>query len=98
MGVPRDNKRRPLGSLEFLLLTMLKPSSSYGEELGRSVGVTSGAAGMTLNRMETKKLVTSQWGKPTAERGGKARRMWLITAAGRAALRQTEAFYSRSKT
>lgn len=42
----------------------------------------------TLQRLETKGLVTSWLGEPRAERGGKARRHFRVEAAGVEAIQQ----------
>ena len=44
---------------------------------------------MTLDRLERKGLLRSRLGEPTAERGGKAKRLYTLAAAGRHALRAT---------
>lgn len=41
---------------------------------------------VTLDRLERKGYVASQFGDPTPERGGKAKRYFAITAAGQRAL------------
>jgi DNA-binding PadR family transcriptional regulator len=40
--------------------------------------------------MESKGLVTSRLGEPTAERGGRAKRFFQVTAAGRLAVRRVQ--------
>lgn len=45
-----------------------------------------GAVSVTLDRLERKGLLRSRLGEPTAERGGKAKRLYLLTAPGRQAL------------
>src|SRR5262249_14725652 len=47
-----------------------------------------GAVYVTLQRMEGKGLVTSRLGEPTAERGGRAKRVFPGTGEGRAAVRR----------
>ena len=44
--------------------------------------------GEALGMVETKGLVASHVGEPTAERGGRAKRYYSVTAAGKRALRQ----------
>jgi DNA-binding PadR family transcriptional regulator len=97
--MPRQN----LGELEqVLLLALLRlDGESYGaavraeilERTGRSI--TPGAIYPTLDRLEERGLLRSRVGSPTAERGGRARRYFKVTAAGqreiRAAWRQTAA-------
>jgi DNA-binding PadR family transcriptional regulator len=43
----------------------------------------------TLQRLETKRLVTTRLGDPRAERGGKPRRLVAVRPAGLAAVRAT---------
>jgi DNA-binding PadR family transcriptional regulator len=84
--MPRHN----LGELEqVLLLALLRlGGESYGAAVraeilattGRSV--TPGAIYPTLDRLETRGLLTSAMGEPTAERGGRARRRFRVTPAG----------------
>jgi DNA-binding PadR family transcriptional regulator len=45
---------------------------------------------VTLDRLERKGYVRSWFGKPTAERGGKAKRCFAVTPAGRRALATVE--------
>lgn len=47
---------------------------------GRDVSI--GAIYATLNRLETKGLVKSRAGEPTAARGGRAKRLFRVTAPG----------------
>jgi DNA-binding PadR family transcriptional regulator len=51
-----------------------------GIDLGRS------SVYVTLDRLERKGYVQSRLGEPTPERGGKAKRCFAITSAGRRAL------------
>lgn len=48
-----------------------------------------GAIYSTLRRLEHKGLVRSYTGKPEAVRGGRAKKHVLLTARGRAAMRET---------
>ena len=97
--MPRQN----LGELEqILLLALLRlGGEAYGaalraeilERTGRSI--TPGAIYPTLDRLEGRGLLRSRIGGATAERGGRARRYFKVTAAGlrevKAAWRQTAA-------
>ena len=51
------------------------------------VRLTRGSIYITLDRLEAKGLVESWFGDPTAEPGGKARRLFRVRPAGTAALR-----------
>ena len=48
--------------------------------------VSPGAIFTTLERLEARGLVTSRYGEPTAERGGRRKRFYQLTAVGRRAL------------
>lgn len=48
--------------------------------------VSPGAIFTTLERLESRGLVTSRYGEPTAERGGRRKRFYRLTADGRRAL------------
>ena len=87
-----------LGSLEhIILLALLRlDGSAHGmmvrreieERTGRDVSI--GAVYATLERLETKGYVSSSIGEPTAERGGRAKRLFRLQAAGRRALQVSE--------
>ena len=55
---------------------------------GRAVSF--GAVYVTLQRLEDKGLVSSWIGEPTAERGGRAKRFFEVTASGRQAVRRVQ--------
>jgi PadR family transcriptional regulator, regulatory protein PadR len=87
-----------LGSLE---LNVLLAVSRLGEEAyglavrqdvmaraGRDYSV--GAIYTTLQRLETKGLVSSLTTAPTPKRGGRSRRQFRVTVAGRSAIRGAE--------
>jgi PadR family transcriptional regulator, regulatory protein PadR len=63
--------------------------SAIEERAGRSVA--RGALYTTLDRLEQKGLLRSRIGEPTAERGGKARRYYTVSARGLASLRAARA-------
>jgi DNA-binding PadR family transcriptional regulator len=78
----------------MVLLSVLRlGDDAYGvtvhEELGRTTGreVRRGAVYVALERLQSKGLVSSSYGSPTSERGGRAKRFYAVEAAGRAALR-----------
>jgi len=58
------------------------------ERTGRNVSI--GAVYATLERLETKGYVSSSIGEPTPERGGRAKRLFRLQAAGRRALQVSE--------
>jgi DNA-binding PadR family transcriptional regulator len=93
-------QRQPvfLGEFEqMVLLAILRlGDEAYAvtirEELGMRVGrqIARGALYTTLERLESKGYLRSKFGDPTAERGGRARRYFFLTARGLAALRSTK--------
>lgn len=92
--MPRDT----LGPFEFEVLSVLQqqPRDAYGvtiherleERSGRSVNV--GSLYVTLERLERKGFVSSQWGEATPERGGRRKRYYKIEASGAKALNRFE--------
>jgi PadR family transcriptional regulator PadR len=88
---------KSLGEFEqMVLLAILQLKGDvYGvpivEEIERRTGrtVSRAAVYVTLRRLETKGLVSSWMGEPTAERGGKSRRHVKVTAAGGRLLRES---------
>ena len=89
-------KREFLGGFEMLVLLALirLGDAAYGvpiaeaieESSGREVAI--GSVYITLDRLETRGLVTSRLGEPTAERGGRAKTYFRITAKGLREVRQ----------
>jgi PadR family transcriptional regulator len=87
-----------LGSLEYIVLLALirLKSNAYGmtvrreieERTGRNISI--GAVYTTLERLQTKGYVSSLVGQPTAERGGRAKRLFRIEADGERALRASQ--------
>jgi PadR family transcriptional regulator PadR len=83
-----------LGELEQLVLLALLRlgQEGYGvtvrEELTRHAGraMSLGTVYKTLIRLESKGLVTTHVGEPTPERGGRRKKHYAVTAAGRRAL------------
>lgn len=83
-------KRGYLGQLELMVLlaVMRAGRDAYGVLISREVQDKSGreiALGSiyaALERLGRKGLLTSKLGEPTAERGGKARTYFKLTAAG----------------
>jgi len=86
-----------LGSLEHIVLlaVMRLGAEAYGmtvrREIERTTGrdISIGAVYATLTRLESKTFIKSYTGEPTAERGGRAKRHFSMTAEGRRVLRNT---------
>ena len=84
-----------LGAFEqIVLITVLRLGvEAYAipvrEEIARLTGrsVARGALYPALERLETKGCLTSRMSAPLPERGGRSRRYFTVTPAGRAALR-----------
>ncbi len=87
-----------LGEFEqLILLALLRlADDSYGMRVRREIEertgrtVTIGAVYATLDRLESKGMVGSTLGEPTAERGGRAKRTFFVTAEGAGALKQSQ--------
>ena len=92
---------KALGSFEYAILSVLinQPKDAYGatlqERLEASTGKepTLGAIYTALDRLIAKGFVTSKWGEPTAERGGRRKRYYSIEGSGREAVRRTEEMF-----
>lgn len=86
-----------MGDLErFILLAIInKNNNSYGVEIRREIkekiskDVSVGALYTTLDRLESKKLVKSNTGEATEDRGGRAKKYFQVTALGQNALNQS---------
>ena len=83
-------RRSDLGEFEevvLLTVAVLAPhaySVSVAEELEQETGqtVSTGAVHAALQRLEQKGYVTSLLGEATAERGGRRKRLFTVTALG----------------
>jgi PadR family transcriptional regulator len=87
-----------VGTLEHIVLLALVHlgSNAYGMTVRREIeqrtgrDISIGAIYTTLQRLESKGYVSSTVGEPTAERGGRAKRMFRLEAEGRRALRASQ--------
>ena len=92
-----------LGEFEHIvLLAVLRlGDTAYGvtvrQEIEARTGrdVSIGAIYATLSRLETKGLVKSRTGEPTAERGGRAKRLFRVTALGRRSITEAQRVLAR---
>jgi DNA-binding PadR family transcriptional regulator len=90
-------QREFLGGFELLVLLALirLGDDAYGVPISEAIEESSGrevALGSvygTLERLVRKGLVSSRLGEPTAERGGRAKTYFRITARGLRQVRQT---------
>lgn len=86
----------PLGDFEQLVLlgVLRLGDDAYGaairQEIHRRSGrdVSINAVYTTLDRLETKGMLRSFIGEPTAQRGGRRRKFYTVNPAGMAAIRQ----------
>jgi DNA-binding PadR family transcriptional regulator len=87
-----------LGEFELVVLLALirLGEDAYGVPISREIEeragreVALGSVYAALERLEAKGLVTSWLGDPTAERGGRAKRYFRITASGLHEVRETQ--------
>lgn len=92
-----SNSIRPLGEFErAVLLAVAKLSDqAYGvsirEELQTKLrrSVSLGAVYTTLDRLLQKGMVSSSFGDPTPQRGGRAKKFFVVEARGVEALRHS---------
>jgi PadR family transcriptional regulator PadR len=85
-----------LGDFEQLVLlgVLRLDAEAYGAAIRREIHMRSGrdvsinAVYTTLDRLESKGLLKSWVGEPTAQRGGRRRKFYELRPAGLAALRQ----------
>jgi|SRR3954453_1562555 PadR family transcriptional regulator PadR len=84
-----------LGTFEQVVLLSVfgLGTEAYGRSVLREVqsalnrrGVSAGAVYATLDRLETKRLLSSRLAEGGATRGGRARRYYQLTASGASAL------------
>ena len=91
-----------LGSFEQLLLLALvrlgndPAGMAIRDEIERRTNrvVSPGAIYTALDRLERRGLVRSRLGEPTAQRGGKRKRHYRLTATGADAIRRTHSALS----
>jgi DNA-binding PadR family transcriptional regulator len=92
-----------LGELEQLvMLAALRLGEdayavSIRDEIEARTGIALGRSSVyvTLDRLDRKGYVTSRFGDPTPERGGKAKRCFTLTATGHRALAAAESAVAR---
>jgi PadR family transcriptional regulator, regulatory protein PadR len=86
-----------LGELEQLVLLAIARlgDDAYGVTVRREIAerarreLSFGSVYTTLGRLQAKGLVASHLGDPTPERGGRRKKHYLISAAGRRALQRS---------
>ncbi len=81
--------------LMTLLAILRLDDEAYGVSLCREIAAITGRAAAlasvykTLDSLETRGLVTSRMGEPTAERGGRAKRLLQVSSQGERAIDRT---------
>jgi len=94
---------RALGGFEqLILLAILRlGDDTHGVAIRREIEArtgkeaSTGALYTTLERLETRGLITGRLGEPTAKRGGRRKKLYSLEAAGMAAIRDSyDAFAS----
>ena len=93
------------GELETLILMAVVRlgEGAYGVSVGDEIAVrtgrrlTRGAIYSALRRLEAKGLIDGRLGEATAERGGRAKRFFSLTAEGREALRAAAHDFDRMR-
>ena len=92
-----------LGEFEqVVLLAILRlGGNAYGVTIGTEITACTrrepapGALYTTLDRLEDKGLVTSRLGDPTPQRGGRAKRYFVVSSKGLAAITRAQQSYRR---
>ena len=96
-------KSASLGEFEqIVLLAILRlDDNAYGVTIRKVIhectdrNPAPGALYNTLDRLEEKGMVTSRFGDPTAARGGRAKRLFSVTASGLASVARAQQSYQR---
>ena len=93
-------KETRLGEFEEVILLLVgilgdqayafKVAEEFEEQTKRSVSI--GAVHSTLNRLSEKSFLTSEMGGASAERGGRRKRIYKITALGQRVLTEARDF------
>lgn len=95
--------KNTIGELEELVLIIVAilQENAYGvnvmaeiaEQTGRNVNIS--AIHTTLDRLENKGYLTSQLGGATATRGGRRKRIFTVTAAGKKIILEIKAMRNK---
>ena len=93
-------KETRLGEFEEVILLLVgilgkqayafRIAEEFESQTDRATSI--GAVHSTLNRLEEKGFLTSEMGAATAERGGRRKRIYVITAYGKRVLRDSRDF------
>jgi DNA-binding PadR family transcriptional regulator len=93
---------RGLGTFDLMIMLALMRlgEPAYGVPISREIEDASGRVVAVatlyaaLTRLEKKGLITSRLGEPTAERGGRAKRYFRVTARGLREVRDTQRVFT----
>ncbi|HTF70710.1 MAG TPA: PadR family transcriptional regulator [Edaphobacter sp.] len=96
----------PLGEFEqvVLLAALRLEDNAYGVSIRQEIlkctrrKVAPGALYTTLERLESKGLVSSKTGHPTPERGGRAKRFYTVTTLGYRQIQEAQQSFHRLLT
>src|SRR5688572_14193926 len=93
-------KETRIGDLEETLLLLVgilseeayayRIADEFEQQTGRSISI--GATHSTLDRLESKGFLSSKMGASTAERGGRRKRIFAITALGKRVIKESRDF------
>jgi DNA-binding PadR family transcriptional regulator len=94
--------RSNLGAFDLMILLALMRlgDGAYGVPISREIEEASGRVVAlatlyaTLTRLEKNRLVSSRLGEPTAERGGRAKRYFRVTAKGLREVRDAQRVFT----
>ena len=94
--------RVSLGAFDLMIMLALMRlgDPAYGVPIAREIEAASGRVVAVatlyaaLARLEQKGLITSRLGEPTAERGGRAKRYFRVTARGLREVRETQRVFT----
>jgi len=83
--------------LALLRLENAAHAPAVADEIQDRAGIhlARGTVYVALDRLERKGYLASRFGEPTAERGGKAKRLFSVTAEGRRALTEADRAIAR---
>ena len=98
-----DNEVTEMGDLEAKVLYSVVhcAGDAYGVSISETIqdrtgiDVAMGAIYATLDRLQKKGFVCSSWSEPGRERGGRRKRIFEITGAGKLALREYDERFRR---
>ena len=79
-----------------MLTVLILDGEAYGVTIGAEINrrmsrlISRGALHTALSRLEEKGLIRSKYGEPTAERGGRRKRIYEVTDSGVRSLQEAK--------